>query len=100
MIKFMKLRTLSVLALLGLAAGALFAQVASGEGEVRKIDPGQQKLTLKHGEIKAMDMPPMTMAYRVKDAAVLSQLQVGDRVQFTVEKVNGAYTLTSVRKAP
>jgi Cu/Ag efflux protein CusF len=31
---------------------------------------------------------------------VLSQLQVGDRVQFTVEKVNGAYTLTSVRKAP
>src|SRR5689334_16102847 len=93
------LKTLLAATLLaGSAAGAL-AQSGSGEGEVRKIDAAQQKVTVRHGEIKALDMPPMTMAYRVQNASALGSLAVGDRVRFTVEKVNGAYTLTQIQKA-
>jgi Cu/Ag efflux protein CusF len=87
-----------LIALLALAGAAAFA-AGPVEGEVRKVDAAQQKVTLKHGEIKALDMPAMTMAYRVKDAGALSQLAPGDRVRFSVEKIDGAYTITSLQKA-
>ncbi|MED5619545.1 copper-binding protein [Ideonella sp. BN130291] len=94
-----RIRQLILLASLTGAAVAAWAQAPTTEGEVRKIDPAQQKITLKHGEIKNLDMPPMTMAFRMKDAALLSQFAVGDRVRFTVEKVDGAYTVTQIQKA-
>jgi Cu/Ag efflux protein CusF len=78
------------------AAGGALAQAGSAEAEVRKIDVAGAKVTLKHGEIKSMDMPPMTMIYRVKDPAMLSRLQVGDRVRFGAEKIGGQYTVTSI----
>jgi len=96
----MKIRIRTLLPLLALAIGAsAFAQGPSTEGEVRKIDAAQKKITLKHGEIKNLDMPPMTMAFRVKDPSVLNQLVVGDHVRFTVEKVDGTYTVTQIQKA-
>ena len=69
------------------------------EAEVRKVDTAAGKLTLKHGEIKNLDMPPMTMVFRVKDAAMLSKLQTGDRVKFSAEKIDGQYTVTSIQPA-
>ena len=38
---------------------------------MRKVDKAGGKLTLKHGEIKSLDMPPMTMVFEVKDKALL-----------------------------
>ena len=70
------------------------------DGEVRKIDKAQGRLTLQHGELKALDMPPMTMVYRVGSAALLDNLAVGDRVRFDAAKVNGSYTVTAIRKQP
>ena len=93
------IRRLATLLALGVAAAAAFAAGPATDGEVRKIDTAQNKITLKHGEIKNLDMPPMTMAFRVKDPAVLNQLAVGDKVKFTVEKVEGAYTVTQIQKA-
>jgi len=96
----MKIRIRTLLPLLALAIGAsAFAAGPATEGEVRKIDNAQQKITLKHGEIKNLDMPAMTMAFRVQDPGMLNQLAVGDHVRFTVEKVNGAYTVTQIQKA-
>jgi len=69
---------------------------AMTDGEVRKIDKGQGKITQKHGEIKNLDMPPMTMVFKVKDAALLDRVQQGDRVGYTVEKIGGEYTVTGV----
>jgi len=69
-------------------------------GEVTKIDKAAAKVTLKHGEIKNLDMPPMTMVFRVSNPKWLDDLAVGSRVRFTAEKVDGNYTLTSVSKAP
>jgi Cu(I)/Ag(I) efflux system periplasmic protein CusF len=69
------------------------------EGEVRKIDKDAKKITLKHGEIKNLDMPGMTMVFQVKDAALLDKVKAGDRVKFTAEKVGSAIVVTSIEVA-
>ena len=68
------------------------------EGEVRKIDKEQGKITLKHGEIKNLDMPGMTMVFRVKDAAMLDQVKEGDKIKFTADKISGQFTVTGIEK--
>lgn len=68
-------------------------------GEVRKIDKDTQKITLKHGEIKSLDMPGMTMVFRVADAAMLDAVKVGDKVKFNVEKRDGAMVITAMELA-
>jgi Cu/Ag efflux protein CusF len=83
-----------------LALAALAAQAQSIDGEVRKIDKAQGKITLKHGEIKNLDMPPMTMVFRVKDPGMLERVAVGDKVRFDAAKVDGQYTVTAIAKAP
>ena len=66
------------------------------EAEVRKIDVAGGKITLKHGEIKNIEMPAMTMVFQVKDRGVLTQVKAGDKVQFTADKIRGAYTVLSI----
>lgn len=79
-------------------AGSALAQ-AMTDAEVKKVDAANGKLTLKHGEIRNLDMPPMTMVFAVKDPAVLSNLQVGDKVKFQAEKVGGKFTVTAIELA-
>lgn len=83
-----------------LAALALLAAPAAraAEGVVRKLQPAQAKVTLAHGEIKELGMPAMTMAYRARPPSLLDGLTVGDRVEFTAEKVDGQYVVTAIRK--
>jgi len=64
--------------------------------EVRKIDKNAAKVTLKHGEIKNLVMPPMTMVFNVKDKAVLDQFKAGDKVRFRVVNDAGKYTVTDI----
>lgn len=66
------------------------------DGEVRKIDKDSQKITLKHGEIKNLGMPGMTMVFKVKEASVLDAVQVGSKVRFAAEKVDGALVVTAI----
>ena len=66
------------------------------DGEVRKIDADNGKITLKHGEIKNLDMPGMTMVFQVKDAALLDKVKAGDKVTFTAEKADGAIVVTAI----
>jgi Cu/Ag efflux protein CusF len=80
-------------------SSAAMATTHMTDGEVRKIDLGAKKITLKHGEIKNLDMPPMTMVFQVKDPAMLAKVKVGDKVQFTVESANGAMTILSLEPA-
>jgi Cu(I)/Ag(I) efflux system protein CusF len=81
-----------------LAMAALAAQAQAYEGEVRKIDKAQGKITLRHGELKGLDMPPMTMVYRVGNPALLDNLAVGDKVKFDAAKTGGNYTVTAINK--
>lgn len=68
------------------------------DGEVRKIDKDTNKITLKHGEIKSLDMPGMTMVFQVKDAALLDQVKVGDKVKFRAEKLASGFVVTAIEK--
>ena len=69
------------------------------EGEVRKINKDTNKITLKHGELKNLDMPAMTMVFQVKDAALLDKVKVGDKVKFKAEKVAGGIAVTEIELA-
>ncbi len=66
------------------------------EGEVRKIDKGNQKITLRHGEIRNLEMPGMTMVFRVREPAMLDAVKVGDKVRFSAERVDGAFVVTGI----
>ena len=67
------------------------------EGEIRKIDKGTKKITIKHGEIKNLDMPGMTMLFQVSDPAFLDAVKPGDKVKFVAERVNGAIVVTQIQ---
>ncbi|MES2237167.1 MAG: copper-binding protein [Pseudomonadota bacterium] len=69
---------------------------AATEGVVKKIDKDAGKITIKHGPISNLQMPGMTMVFRVADPAMLNQVKEGDKVKFHVEKMNGALTITKI----
>ena len=69
------------------------------DGEVRKVDKDNKKITLKHGEIKSLDMPPMTMVFRVGDPGMLDKLQAGDKVKFKATISDGAIVVTEIQQA-
>ena len=69
------------------------------DGEVRKIDKDAGKITLKHGPIKSLDMPPMTMVFQVRDRALLDKVKAGDKVRFAAEEKSGAYIVTAIETA-
>jgi len=70
------------------------------EGEIRKVDKGTKKITIKHGEIKNLDMPPMTMVFQVKDVSLLDKVKAGEMIRFTAEKTaTGAFMVTDIQPA-
>ena len=68
------------------------------DAEVRKVDTSGRKITLKHGEIKNLDMPPMTMVFEVQNPALLNGIQAGDIVRFSADKIGGRYTVTGLER--
>ena len=78
------------------------AQAATGDmtdGEVRKVDKEGGKLTLKHADIKSLDMPAMTMVFVVKDKAMLDTLKAGDKIRFKAINDAGKFTVTEMQMA-
>jgi len=70
------------------------------EGVVRKIDAANAKITLKHGPIVNLDMPGMTMVFRVQPPELLKAVKVGDKVKFHAEDISGTFTVTAIQPAP
>jgi Cu/Ag efflux protein CusF len=75
---------------------AAAADQAMTDGEIRKVEPTARKITIRHGELKNLDMPPMTMVFQVSDPAMLEKVKAGDKVKFHAEKVNGAFTVMEI----
>jgi Cu/Ag efflux protein CusF len=73
---------------------------AMSEGVVRKIATANAKITLRHGPLTNLDMPPMTMVFRVQPPELLSGLQVGAPGEFRAAQIEGAYTVTAIQAAP
>lgn len=71
------------------AAGA---NADMGDGLVKKVDKAKGTVTLTHGALPN-GMPPMTMAYKVKDAAWLDQLKAGQKIRFATDPADGGMTV-------
>lgn len=69
------------------------------EGVVKKVDKAQGKLTIKHGQLTNLDMPPMTMIFRVQDPAMLDQVKPGDAIHFRADRKNGMLIVTQIETA-
>lgn len=78
-------------------AGAAADASAMASGEVRRVDREAAKLTIRHGEIPHLEMPPMTMVFRVRDAALLEGLKEGDRIRFRAEKDGRQYVVVALK---
>ena len=72
---------------------------AMSDGEVRKVDKDAGKITLRHGPIANLEMPPMTMVFRAAEPAMLDRVKAGDKVRFTADKIGGQYTVTQIEPA-
>jgi Cu/Ag efflux protein CusF len=98
-------RTLS-LVLTTILAGAAAAQdidappsaFRPNEGIVRSIDKAAGEIIIRHGPLPEMDMPPMTMAFEVRDPGLLDTVRTGDRVIFKVELLKGRFTVTAIQR--
>ena len=71
--------------------------IEPAEGEIRKIDTDARKITIKHGEIKNLDMPAMTMVFQLQESVQIGTLKVGDKIKFKVASVAGKYTVTELQ---
>jgi Cu/Ag efflux protein CusF len=80
-------------------AGSTTAAPVMATAEVRKVDKDAGKITLKHGEIKNLAMPPMTMVFQVRDKALLDKVKAGDAVRFNAEMIGGQFTVTYLERA-
>jgi Cu/Ag efflux protein CusF len=89
--------TSAVASLPAFAQAAAKSAAEMTDAEVRKVDKEQKKITLKHGEIKDLDMPAMTMVFNVSDVAVLENLQAGDKVRFRASNEGGKFTATELQ---
>jgi len=79
--------------------GVVSKSADMAEGEIKKDDKATKKLTIKHGEIKNLDMPGMTMLFQVKDPAMLDMVKAGDKVKFKAENNSGAIVVTEIQIA-
>lgn len=73
---------------------------AMTEGEVKKVDLEAGKVTIKHGVIKHLDMPGMTMVFTAKDKGLLTNVKPGDKVQFMVVNESGKMVVTAITPMP
>jgi len=91
------------LAIVGVVLGGLaqhaYAQTVPVNGEVKKVNLDQGKITLRHGPITNLDMDSMTMVFAVSDPAMLRSVKPGDRVIFEADRVNGRLTVVKISKA-
>lgn len=67
------------------------------EGVVRRIDAANGKITLRHGPLLNLDMPPMTMVFRARPPELLDAVKVGDKVRFRAEDDNGDLVVTKIQ---
>lgn len=75
------------------------AAASMTDGEVRKVDKDAGKITLRHGPIANLDMPGMTMVFKVADPKMLENLKEGDKIRFSADRVNGAIAVTRMEPA-
>lgn len=93
----MKLTTFFAAIAIALATTGTAWAAEMTAGMVKKVDEKLMKVTIKHEELKNLDMPSMTMVFAIADAAMLAKLKAGSKIKFTADRVNGRLTVTEVK---
>jgi Cu/Ag efflux protein CusF len=96
--KIQKLLAVTGLVMMGLVSSQSALAQALGEGVIRRIDLDNNKITIRHSEIKELDMPPMTMVFVAKQPAQLKNLAPGDTIVFEAFEANGQYSVGKIQK--
>lgn len=81
------------------STGSAAATSPMTAGEVKKINKETGKITIKHGPLVNLDMPAMTMVFRVKEPTMLDQVKEGDQIKFVADKVDGGIMVTKLEIA-
>ena len=93
----MKKRHTSLLLMIGLTTGAVFAASDLTDGEIRKVDKNTGTVAIKHGEIRNLNMSAMTMVFQAKDRSLLDKVKAGDKIRFRAESENGKLLVTDIQ---
>ena len=68
------------------------------QGEIQKVDKDTGRLTIKHGEIKNLGMPGMTMVFATKDKSMADKVKTGDKIRFRAVNENGTFIVTEIAR--
>ena len=96
--KIQKMLAVTGLLIIGLGFSQSSLAQAMAEGVIRRIDLDNNKITIRHSEIKELDMPPMTMVFVAKQPAQLKNLAPGDTIVFEAFESNGQYSVGTIQK--
>lgn len=83
----------------GVERPVLLAQADLADGEIKRMKKGSKKLTIKHGDIPNLQMPPMTMEFEADDESMLTELKRGDKIKFKVIERDGKMVITEIQPA-
>jgi len=95
------MKRLVAMSLATILAGAAFAVGAQSgpthktTGVVTKVD--KDKVTIKHEPVQSMNWPSMSMAFTVKDKALMQKLAKNKKVDFEFKQEGKDYVVTSVK---
>lgn len=81
------------------AMAALSAEMQMVDGQIKKLDKATGKVTLSHGPLTNLNMPAMTMVFKVSNTAWLDQMKTGDKIRFMADSVNGVITIVNFEPA-
>ena len=68
------------------------------EGTVRRVNAEAGSVTIAHGPLANLDMPPMTMSFQLRGNASLDGLAPGDRIRFAADQDGDAFIVTEIEK--
>jgi len=69
------------------------------DGVIKKLDPASGKVTIAHGQIANLDMPPMTMRFKAETPSILKPWKEGDKIRFRAVDAKGVLTVISIEAA-
>lgn len=88
---------IALAATLTLSTGSMALAVEYTKGVVKKIDVKANKVTIIHEELKNLDMPAMTMVFRIGDEAMIEKLTEGAAIEFVIDRVKGKLTVVELK---
>ncbi len=89
----------AILLSLAFSAQAQEGPLPLTDGVIKKIEPAANRITIAHGQIANLEMPPMTMMFKARTPALLKPWKAGDKIRFRAAEIKGVLTVVSIEAA-